>query len=132
MACSLKKTNGLGAIKSGIWIFMDDFDGINKPVVCKQCKNPPCEKACPLDNEKPIRMDKRTGIVFISNDKRCMNCYECVDACAFGAIRIDPEEGKPVKCDLCDGDPECVRWCHFGAISYRNQRRPGQRITNRR
>ncbi|MEW6557322.1 MAG: hypothetical protein AB1349_08205 [Elusimicrobiota bacterium] len=29
---------------------------------------------------------------------------------------IDIEKGTPIKCDLCDGQPECERFCPYGAI----------------
>jgi Fe-S-cluster-containing dehydrogenase component len=39
-------------------------------------------------------------------------------ACPFGAITFDEESGKMRKCDLCDGDPACVKHCTTGAIQY--------------
>ena len=27
-------------------------------------------------------------------------------------------EGKLIKCDLCDGDPNCVKFCETKAIEY--------------
>lgn len=39
-------------------------------------------------------------------------------ACPFGAIGQEPETRKMIKCDLCGGEPKCVRWCPNEAIQY--------------
>jgi len=41
----------------------------------------------------------------------------CVTACTFGGIEIDPMTRKAIKCDLCLGDPACIKACEYGAIS---------------
>ncbi len=33
-------------------------------------------------------------------------------------IRIDPVKHVAIKCDLCDGDPECVKRCPEKAVQY--------------
>jgi Fe-S-cluster-containing dehydrogenase component len=42
----------------------------------------------------------------------------CVFACPFGATFLDQQTGKVLKCDLCDGDPTCVKVCPTGALSF--------------
>jgi len=39
-------------------------------------------------------------------------------ACPYGNISIHKDERKMLKCDLCGGDPECVKFCATGAIQY--------------
>jgi carbon-monoxide dehydrogenase iron sulfur subunit len=39
----------------------------------------------------------------------------CVTACLFDGMGIDVVARQVVKCDLCDGDPTCVRFCDAGA-----------------
>ena len=39
-------------------------------------------------------------------------------ACPFGAILVDPKTGDVVKCDLCGGDPTCVKVCPTRALLY--------------
>jgi Fe-S-cluster-containing hydrogenase component 2 len=41
-----------------------------------------------------------------------------VIACPIGGISMNMETGKIIKCNLCDGDPECVKYCAYGAIEY--------------
>jgi Fe-S-cluster-containing hydrogenase component 2 len=31
---------------------------------------------------------------------------------------VDTQESRVFKCDLCDGDPTCVRFCEAGALSF--------------
>ena len=117
MACSLEKSGMFSPVKARIWIHKNK-KGLDAPMICRHCLSPPCEAACPVEGEeKPIRKDKTTGIVYVSLEN-CIGCYECVKACPFGAMRIDPHSGEVHKCDLCGGDPECVKWCPTGAIQY--------------
>ncbi len=116
MSCSLEKAGMFNPVKARIWIQKNKKDQY-APMICRQCKNASCEKACPVEGEKPLKQDKDTGLVSLSLEN-CTSCYECVKACAFEAMRIDPHTGQVFKCDLCDGDPECVKWCPTGAIQY--------------
>jgi len=116
MSCSLQKTGTFNPVKARIWIHRSK-KGLDTPMICRHCLVPPCEAACPVEGEKPIWRDKTTGIVHLSL-KRCIGCYECVKACPFGAVRIDPHSGQVLKCDLCGGDPECAKWCPTGAVQY--------------
>jgi Fe-S-cluster-containing hydrogenase component 2 len=42
-------------------------------------------------------------------------------ACPFGAIGVDTQEDKIIKCDLCEGQPVCVEFCEAGALQYVSQ-----------
>jgi anaerobic carbon-monoxide dehydrogenase iron sulfur subunit len=52
------------------------------------------------------------------NPYRCIGCMGCVSACPFGATFVDQDNGRVLKCDLCDGDPTCVKVCPTGALTY--------------
>ena len=85
-------------------------DLINKaftPVVCKQCAKAPCVEACSYD---AIHQDTRLRVPIIDAAK-CNACLACLEACPFDAIFYDEQEGLPLVCDLCGGDPQCVRFC---------------------
>jgi Fe-S-cluster-containing hydrogenase component 2 len=41
-----------------------------------------------------------------------------VTACIYGGIEIDSMTKKAIKCDLCRGNPACVKACDYGAIEY--------------
>lgn len=83
---------------------------IDIPIVCRQCKNPRCMDAC---EESAIILENNTVKVI---DEKCIGCGRCVDACPFGAIFMHPTLNKAIKCDLCNGDPECVKWCPVSAL----------------
>jgi len=42
----------------------------------------------------------------------------CVIACPFGGMGIDTVAQQVIKCDLCDGDPICVRFCDPDALQF--------------
>ena len=86
-------------------------------MICRHCTSPPCAKECPVG---AISRDDEKGIVSINADE-CINCHECVAACPFSAIRVDPDTGETFKCDQCGGAPECVEWCPTGAIRFVDQ-----------
>lgn len=80
-------------------------------IVCPQCENPPCALACPTGAIRKLR----TGVVEV-DASRCVGCSVCVEACPFGAVTV--VEGKAIKCDLCRGDPACVKQCTPGALRF--------------
>jgi len=43
----------------------------------------------------------------------------CEEACPFGVIFFSELEQKAVKCELCDGDPQCVAFCATEALEFR-------------
>ena len=38
--------------------------------------------------------------------------------CPFGAMNFNTIDKKVIKCDLCDGEPQCVRFCDIKAVDY--------------
>ena len=75
--------------------------------------------ACPV--EGAMYIDEQTGARCI-NQEMCIGCKLCIEACGSyydpPRIAFDPERGKAIKCDLCGGDPQCVKWCSNGALKY--------------
>lgn len=77
------------------------------PLFCRHCKKPHCLAACPI--EGAMTKDPETGITTI-NPQLCDGCLDCVEACPFDALQVGPDK-EPLKCDLCGGDPTCVKYC---------------------
>lgn len=91
-----------------------DERGIDMPMVCMHCEDPPCKYVCPTS---AIDRDPKTNGVIIKREI-CIGCRACIFACPFGAISFDPEDRQVIKCDLCGGDPACVRFCSTEAIQF--------------
>jgi len=120
MACSFAKEKVFSEAKARLWIVRAERQGIATPVLCEQCESPPCELVCPV---RAISKNPMNGVVEIDSN-RCIGCKECFWICPFGAVSIDVEKRIAVKCDLCDGSPECVKACVPRALQYVNAVRP--------
>ncbi|MFA4965130.1 MAG: 4Fe-4S dicluster domain-containing protein [Thermoleophilia bacterium] len=51
------------------------------------------------------------GRVLVVDESKCTNCGECYDVCPTDVIHEHPERHVAFKCDLCDGDPQCIAFC---------------------
>ena len=59
----------------------------------------------------------------------CLGCGDCVAACSFGAISMDPQTGLPVvDQDKCTGCGACAKACPKGVIELRNKGPRGMRV----
>jgi protein NrfC len=67
------------------------------PVLCNQCNNPPCVRACPT---KATTKDETTGIVMMHSYK-CIGCKTCVEACPYNARYFNEETRAIDKCNFC-------------------------------
>lgn len=47
-----------------------------------------------------------------------IGCRLCLIYCPFGAIAYSPARGEVMKCEFCDGDPTCVKYCETKAIRF--------------
>jgi Fe-S-cluster-containing hydrogenase component 2 len=81
-------------------------------ITCRQCENAPCMMACPVSAIRKLK----SGLVEVV-DARCIGCGACAEACPFGAIWLHPVTKTALKCDLCGGDPQCVKQCMPVALS---------------
>jgi len=85
-----------------------------------QCPKPVCAEVCQFD---AIVIDSKLGIPAIDSQK-CTGCMDCSEACPYGAIFFDREQGVAIMCDLCGGDPQCAKICRalhgasYAAIAY--------------
>jgi formate dehydrogenase iron-sulfur subunit len=91
--------------------------------VCKHCVQAACLEVCPTN--AIIRTEFDT--VVIQSDA-CNGCRDCITACPFGVIDINPVSGTAQKCTLCYDrlqtgmEPACSKACptdsiQFGTIS---------------
>jgi anaerobic carbon-monoxide dehydrogenase iron sulfur subunit len=117
LACSFEKTGEFNPTYARIRISVLREDASYVPVVCMQCNEAWCWRVCPSG---AISRDTATGIVKIDGE-RCVGCRMCTLACPFGTITYFNPEGRAIKCDECNGKPECVQLCPTGAIAYEKE-----------
>jgi anaerobic carbon-monoxide dehydrogenase iron sulfur subunit len=114
LACSLQHGDTIGPSHSMIFPVGLRKQVINIPVVCRQCAKPLCADACPMG---AISRNPATGALTVDSEL-CIACGSCMMVCPIGGISVSTEAGHAMKCDLCGGDPLCVKFCGYDAIEY--------------
>jgi formate dehydrogenase iron-sulfur subunit len=102
----------------------DKFQWLFTRQSCMHCTDASCAIVCPVG--AIVRSEE--GFVHIDN-KWCMGCAYCVQACPFQIPRLDREElGAASKCSACTSvglnrlaagqEPACVKSCPPDALVY--------------
>jgi Fe-S-cluster-containing hydrogenase component 2 len=91
-----------------------EFEGLFVPMACQQCQDAPCLMGCPVG---AISRNEELNRVEVNYDV-CIGCRTCVSVCPFGAMSFNPMDRKVIKCDLCDGEPQCARFCEIKALEF--------------
>lgn len=120
LVCSLVKERECNPAKARIHCEAYLIEGLRFPRVCVNCSEPPCVEACPTE---ALQKNETTGYVTL-NQEECTQCGACIEACPYAAIRLT-SDNEIIKCDLCGGDPECVKVCETHAIRF-GERQPQQ------
>ena len=95
----------------GRWLMMSD--------VCKHCVQAPCLEVCPTGAIVRTEFDT----VVIQSDV-CNGCRDCIAACPFGVIDINPVSRTAQKCTLCNDrlgaglEPACSKACPTDSIQF--------------
>ena len=114
LVCSLTKTGECNPKEARIRVVMFDEEGFYTPTMCFQCREAWCAQTCPA---AAICKDDETGALVV-DDNKCVGCRMCTMICPFGQVVVSKKTGKASKCDLCSGDPVCVRFCPTGALEF--------------
>ena len=122
LACSMAhRGGGFNPRSALIRVESNREMGLNKPVshidypcICRQCEPAPCAEACPAG-----AFDTNAALsIRLIDQEVCTGCEQCLGACPRGMVLMDTETGKAGKCDLCGGEPLCVRYCPEGALAF--------------
>jgi carbon-monoxide dehydrogenase iron sulfur subunit len=118
LACSLEKKKRFEPWSALIRVERSNTTYGIRLHACRSCRKPPCVDACAFS---AIKVDRNLGTPIIDRIS-CLGCGICADVCPYGAIWIEADEEIAVKCDLCKGDPSCVKVCPTGALSKKGVR----------
>jgi len=117
IACSLTKEGSFSPAISRIHVKRIYPGPLDIPVVCRHCQNKLCVEACP-SRVSALSIDQKTGGVIVDVSK-CLGlkCRRCLRNCPHEAVVFHPEKGIPLFCDLCGGEPACVKACPTFALT---------------
>jgi carbon-monoxide dehydrogenase iron sulfur subunit len=104
LVCSVYHTGASNPSRSRVKVVKWEQVGAYLPMTCNHCEEAFCVEVCP----------NRVVI----DHKLCIGCRTCIIACPFGQPFFDHQERVTVKCDYCDGDPQCVAFCNVKAITF--------------
>lgn len=108
IACSFAHERVFDSSMARMKIEMSNNGKLFIPRVCTLCYS--CVGVCP---EGALKVNSKTGAVEVSPEL-CKNCGICISVCPAGVLKL--VNGKPLLCDLCNGLPECVKWCSRSAL----------------
>ncbi len=97
--------------QQGRWLMLSD--------VCKHCVQAGCLEVCPTG--AIIRTEFDTVVI---QSNVCNGCRDCIAACPFGVIEINPVNNTAQKCTLCYDrlqaglTPACAQACPTASIQF--------------
>jgi Fe-S-cluster-containing hydrogenase component 2 len=111
MVCSFQNTKKFSPSLARVTVHKDDRDGLDYPVMCHQCTHCQPIETCQTESiSKTIE-----GWTWVEWET-CIGCGVCVESCKYDAIKLT--DRKALVCNLCNGEPECVKRCPTGALEY--------------
>ena len=114
LVCAVSHDGISNPTRSRIRVVKWEAEGLYIPMTCQQCQDAPCMNVCPV---KAISRNEESAKVTVDYDI-CIGCRSCVSVCPFGAMSFNPIDKRVFKCDHCDGDPQCVRFCEEKAVDF--------------
>ena len=114
LACAFSHDGGNFRLRTTrIHVYTWEREGFSVPLMCQQCETAACISVCP------------TGALYRGADNvvqwdanKCILCRMCTLACPFGCAVYDAETSAIQKCDMCSGDPACVKACPADALEF--------------
>ncbi len=123
VACSVAKEDKIQPSIARVTVYQF-YPGVEFPVLCYQCgDDAKCVEACPVE-ALSVDPSKKLNTIAIDTS-RCLrtakggDCTLCQDECPGTAVTYHPTTKAPLICDLCGGDPACVKSCPSSTITTR-------------
>lgn len=97
---------------------------------CNHCADAPCVEICPVT----ALYTRSDGIVDFDN-RRCIGCKACTQACPYDALFMEPSNHTASKCNYCTHrvdiglEPACVVVCPEHAIISGDMDNPNSEIS---
>ena len=99
------------------------------PKMCNHCDNTPCSQVCPVG----ASYNTKDGVVLV-DEKRCVGCGYCIQACPYGSRFLNPITRTANKCTWCYHritkglKPACVQACPVGARKFGDLKREDDEV----
>ena len=114
LACSYGHEGQFRPAGTRVHVYTWEREGFSVPMMCQQCDEASCMKVCPTG-----ALSRLKGTAMVDYDRsKCIGCRMCTMACPFGNAVYDSVSGAILKCDQCNGSPECVKFCPSQALEF--------------
>lgn len=111
--CNNCKTCEAVCPNSAVNVITFEEVAISVPIMCMQCEDAACMKVCPRG-----ALSRNENNVVAVDLNKCIGCKMCISACSMGNIHYSSGQRKIMKCNLCDSNPACAKYCPTRAIEY--------------
>ena len=126
LGCSAFHEAGFRPSVARLYADVNPTTAVIKGHTCLQTACAKCQEVCPEDAivTKQITVkpsgefaskeklgESVVGLVLVVDEQKCTNCGDCYDVCPYDVIHEHPDRKVAFKCDLCDGDPQCITFC---------------------
>jgi Fe-S-cluster-containing dehydrogenase component/formate-dependent nitrite reductase membrane component NrfD len=97
---------------------------------CNHCDSAPCTEICPTH-----ALYRRSDGIIDFDNRRCIGCKACMQACPYDALYIDPNTNTAAKCNFCahrvenNLEPACVIVCPTQAIIAGDLDNPASKVS---
>jgi Fe-S-cluster-containing hydrogenase component 2 len=91
-----------------------------KATMCVHCEQCPPSEVCP----SALLEFHNEGDFWTLDEHRCFACMACMPRCPHDGVFFEGEFGieTAYMCDLCSGDPKCIKACPKGALTIERAR----------
>jgi Fe-S-cluster-containing dehydrogenase component/formate-dependent nitrite reductase membrane component NrfD len=121
VACKEEHQVPIGVFRTWVkYIEKGEFPHTNRHfgvMRCNHCDSAPCTEICPTR-----ALYRRSDGIIDFDNRRCIGCKACMQACPYDALYIDPNSNTAAKCNFCahrieaNLEPACVIVCPTQAI----------------